>query len=87
MKKPLKHWRRLRQTWSALCTLGGDSWGNHGLADRLDEIDREIADIRAEIERIDGELYDRVVTDDLDDAVDRAKTEALEAVVTALNRL
>jgi hypothetical protein len=32
-------------------------------------------------------MHDRVVTDDLDEAVDAAKTEALEAVVTALNRL
>jgi uncharacterized small protein (DUF1192 family) len=87
MKKPLGYWRRIQNTWSALAALGGDEWGNHGLSDRLDEIDREIADIREEIERIDNELHDRVVTDDLDEAVDAAKTEAIEAVVTALNRL
>ena len=98
MKKPVKYWRRIYNTWTALCTLGGDSWGNHGLSDllasagqriqnRLDETDREIADLREEIERIDNELSDRVVTEDLDEAVDTAKTEAIEAVVTALNRL
>ena len=87
MKKPLGYWRRISNAWTALASLGGDSWGNHGLSDRLDEIDREIADIREEVERIDNELSDRVVTEDLDDAVHTAKTEAIEAVVTALNRL
>ena len=48
---------------------------------------QEIADLREEIERIDNELSDRVVTEDLDEAVATAKTEAIEAVVTALNRL
>ena len=98
MKKPVKYWRRIYNTWPALCTLGGDSWGHPGLSDllasagqriqnRLDETDREIADLREEIERIDNELSDRVVTEALDEAVDTAKTEAIEAVVTALNSL
>ena len=80
-----RHWTALRTLHRMV--LGADQWGNRSLADRIDLIERKIDDLREEIERIDSDLDDKVYAHDIEEQVDAAKCEAIEAIVTALHRL